>query len=71
MPPANHKTKPKEANIMEYKVTWTIDIDAESFEDAARQALEIQQDTESIATHFIVQDESGQKREVWAKPEIE
>jgi len=56
---------------MEYKVTWTIDIDAESFEDAARQALEIQQDTESIATHFIVQDESGQKREVWAKPEIE
>jgi len=56
---------------MEYKVTWTIDIDAESFEDAARQALEIQRDPESIATHFVVTNDSGEEHEVWAKPEPE
>lgn len=35
-----------------YVVTWTIDIDAESDLDAARQALEIQRDPHSIATVF-------------------
>ena len=51
---------------MEYRVTWTIDIEAKSFEDAARVAREIQLDPKSLATHFIVKDESGDDREVWA-----
>ncbi len=51
---------------MEYRVTWIIDLDAESFEDAARFAREIQLDEDSLATHFIVRDHSGNDREVWA-----
>jgi len=51
---------------VEYHVTWIIDIDAESFEDAAQKALEIQRDTESLATHFIIRDRYGYDREVWA-----
>lgn len=38
----------------EYRVTWYIDIYAASPEDAARRALEIQRDPESIATIFDV-----------------
>jgi len=49
---------------MQYKVVWEIDLDAESFEDAARQALEIQRDSESIATCFIVTDEQGHRQDV-------
>ena len=51
---------------MEYKVTWTIDLDAASFEDAARLAREIQLDPGSLATHFIVTDELGADCEVWS-----
>ena len=51
---------------MEYRVTWIIDLDAESFEDAARLAREIQLDPDSLATHFIVRDRNGDDREVWA-----
>ena len=51
---------------MEYRVTWTIDLDAESFEDAARLAREIQVNSNSLATHFIVRDRHGDGREVWA-----
>ncbi|MCC6694881.1 MAG: hypothetical protein IT365_04530 [Candidatus Hydrogenedentes bacterium] len=51
---------------MEFRVTWIIDLDAESFEDAARLAREIQLDPESLATHFIIQDRHGDGREVWA-----
>lgn len=40
--------------LRDYKVTWEIDIRAESFEDAARKALAIQRDPESIATVFDV-----------------
>ncbi len=32
---------------MEYNVTWTIDLDAESQEDAARKALRIHRDPDS------------------------
>ena len=39
---------------------------AESFEDAARLAREIQLDPDSLATHFIVRDRHGDDREVWA-----
>jgi hypothetical protein len=51
---------------MEYRVTWIIDPDAESFEDAARLAQEIQLDPDSLATHFIVQGRRGDDREVWS-----
>ena len=51
---------------MEYRVTWIIDLDAESFEDAARLARQIQLAPDSLATHFIIQDQHGNDREVWA-----
>jgi len=49
---------------MLYRVVWEIDIDAESFEEAARQALEIQRDRDSIATCFVVQDPDGNSQDV-------
>jgi hypothetical protein len=49
---------------MEYRVIWTIDLDADSPEDAAFKALAIQRDTASIATHFEVIDPEGQTKEV-------
>lgn len=39
-----------------YSVTWTIDIEAYSCEDAALQALTIQRDPTSTATFFMVRD---------------
>ena len=48
----------------EFQVTWTIDIDAESFEDAIRIAMEIQRYPNSIATHFEVKDAAGTIREL-------
>lgn len=39
---------------MEYRVTWTIDIEADSPVDAAQEALRIQRDKDSIATVFDV-----------------
>ena len=49
---------------MEYRVTWTIDLDADTPEEAARKALEIQRDPESIATCFIVTDAHGNRCDV-------
>ena len=49
---------------MLYRVVWEIDIDAESFEDAARTALAIQRDPTSIATCFVITDASGNRRDV-------
>ena len=49
---------------MQYRVVWEIDLDAESFVDAAFQALEIQHDPASIATYFIVIDENGMRQEI-------
>lgn len=37
-----------------YIVNWSIDIDAQNPQDAARQALEILRDTNSTATYFDV-----------------
>ena len=51
---------------MEYRVTWVIDLDAESFEYAARLAREIQLDEHSLATHFNIADTEGNHREMWA-----
>ena len=48
---------------MEYRVTWTIDLDADSPEDAARKALAIQRDPDSWATHFTVCDPQGRAHE--------
>lgn len=56
---------------MEYRVSWTIDVEAQSLEDAARIALEIQRDPKSLATHFIVRDKEGNDRELWADPAME
>ena len=41
---------------MEYRVTWTIDLDADSPEDAARLALAIHRNPQSLATVFDVVD---------------
>jgi len=49
---------------MEYHVTWTIELDAESPEDAAREALRIHRDPDSWATHFEVRDAQGHACEV-------
>lgn len=38
----------------EYEVVWRISLPAKGLQDAARQALEIQRDPESIATVFEV-----------------
>ena len=42
-----------------FKVIWEIDIEADSPEQAAKIAREIQLDTESTATIFTVEDEEG------------
>lgn len=44
---------------MEYKVTWSIEVDAESPKDAARISRQIQLDSNSTATVFDVTDEKG------------
>lgn len=41
---------------MEYRVLWEIEIEADSYREAAQKALQIQHDPESIATVFIVMD---------------
>jgi len=40
----------------EFQVQWTIDVDADSHEGAAREALAMQRDASSIATVFRVTD---------------
>ena len=47
-----------------YKVTWLIDVDADSSHGAARQALEIMRDPTSIATVFTVMDDQGNSVDV-------
>jgi len=41
---------------MDYRVVWEIDIEADSPEDAAKKALEIQRDPEGAATFFRVSE---------------
>lgn len=45
--------------MTEYRVTWEIDVSADSPEDAARLALGIQRDDRSSAVVFSVRSESG------------
>lgn len=54
---------------MEYHVTWTIELGAVSFEDAARLAREIQLDPDSLATCFLVRDCNGVECPIWTDPE--
>jgi hypothetical protein len=42
-----------------YNVVWTIDLEAESAEDAARQAWEAMRRENSSANYFSVQDDDG------------
>lgn len=44
---------------MEYKVTWTIDLDADSPREAAKEALAIQRDVFLDAVYFEVTDPDG------------
>jgi len=49
---------------VEYHITWKIEVEAESFEEAAQIALHIQRDRNSIATLFEVKDAFGTIREL-------
>ena len=44
---------------MNYRVTWTMDIESDSPQHAAQLALTIHRDPNSIATVFEVTDEQG------------
>jgi len=47
--------------VNRYRVGWTIDIEAGGPEQAARHALAIQRDPESIATVFEVMSDDGEE----------
>jgi hypothetical protein len=47
-----------------YLVTWQIDMDADTPEEAAIKALHIMRDEESSAKYFLVGDEDGEIHEV-------
>ena len=47
--------------LCNYLVEWSIELYAENHEDAARQALAIQRDRNSMATIFNVIDISGEE----------
>lgn len=46
----------------DYRVKWEIDIDAKTPEEAAKMALDIQRDENSIATCFEVYTETGEMK---------
>jgi len=52
----------------QYHVTWEIDLDAETPEEAAREALDIHRDLSSIASVFTVTDYAGNVTVVDAIP---
>jgi hypothetical protein len=62
--PGPWKKKERRKNDVEYHITWKIEVEAESFEEAVKLALEIQRDPNSIATQFEVRDASGTIREL-------
>ena len=49
---------------MKYHVMWEIDIKADSQEEAARIALDIQRNPESAATVFTVTDEEDEMMKI-------
>jgi hypothetical protein len=52
--------------MTQYLVVWEIELDAESPEDAAKQAREIQLDPANIADHFTVWE--PETDEDWVEP---
>lgn len=54
---------------MNYRVRWEIDIEADSPEEAAVEALIIQRDPFSIAAVFDVQDDGGKSSRVDLSPQ--
>jgi hypothetical protein len=54
---------------LQYQVQWGIDVDADSPEEAALEALRTQRDPQSIALVFHTIDESGDGKTVdlWGK----
>jgi desulfoferrodoxin (superoxide reductase-like protein) len=55
---------PKVKNTRHFIVMWEMDFEATDARDAARQALEVQRDPESIATVFVVTDRHGSQASV-------
>ena len=57
---------PKKAKrkSQQYRVVWEIDIVAESAKAAAEKALEIQRESDSLATVFDCWDERGKGKRV-------
>lgn len=49
---------------VEYQITWQIELEAENVQEAVLLAIEIQRDTNSLATHFHVVDPLGEQIEV-------
>lgn len=47
-----------------YVVSWTIEIDADSPEQAVREARKVMLDPQSLATVFHVVDEDGNTRQI-------
>lgn len=45
--------------MTDFTVRWSIQIEADNPVEAAAQALLIQQDRQSTATHFMVEDPNG------------
>lgn len=52
-----------------YRVKWEIDIEADSPEEAAKEALKIQRDPDSVATIFDVIDDNGVTIQIDLNPE--
>lgn len=50
--------------MSEYLISWEIGLVADTPEEAAQQALEIQRDPNSMATVFDVTDENGETTRV-------
>ena len=56
---ALRKARKARGKMKHYKIAWFIDVEATSPLAAAREALVIQRDPESVATIFTVQDADG------------
>lgn len=59
------QTTQESLTMKHYLVSWSIDVDAASPEEAAQKAQDIQKDPESIATYFDVLDvHSGETKQI-------
>lgn len=48
----------------EFRVVWEIDIEADSPQQAAKEALDLQRDKDCICNHFTVIDKDGKRTAV-------